>query len=57
MTSEKEVNKVLEELLTNPDDYMPTFSEEIAEKARQELLKAFSQFKESQKENNDRVEE
>lgn len=52
MVSEKEVNKVLEELLTNPDDYMPTFSEEIAEKARQELLKAFLQFKESKRVNN-----
>ena len=56
MPSEQEINKVLEELLTNPDDYMPTFSEELAEKARQELLKAFSQFKDLQKENNDRVE-
>ena len=51
MTSEKEVNKVLEELLANPDDYMTTFSEEIAEKARQELLKAFSQFRESKRVN------
>ena len=52
MATDEEVKKVLEEIVKNPDDFFPTFSEEMAEKARQELLKAYKQ-----KKDNDRVEE
>lgn len=47
MATDEEVTKVLEEIVKNPDDFFPTFSEEMAEKARQELLKAYAQSKET----------
>lgn len=43
MATDEEVAKVLEEIVKNPDDFFPTFSEEIAEKARRELIKAYRQ--------------
>ena len=47
MATDEEVTKVLEEIVKNPDDFFPTFSEEMAEKASQELLKAYAQSKET----------
>ena len=41
MPTDEDVTKVLEEIVKNPDDFFPTFSEEIAEKARQEFIKAY----------------
>lgn len=43
MVTDEEIDKVLEEIVKNPDDFFPTFSEEMAEKARQELLKIFKE--------------
>ncbi len=43
MATDEEIDKVLEEIVKNPDDFFPTFSEEMAEKARQELLKIFKE--------------
>ena len=47
MATDEEVKKVLEEIVKNPDDFFPTFTEEMAEKARQELLKAYKQKEET----------
>ena len=47
MATDEEVTKVLEEIIKNPDDFFPTFSEEMAEKVRQELLKAYTQSNET----------
>lgn len=41
--TQEEVLKIVEEVIKNPDDLFPSFSEEMAEKARNELIKAFEQ--------------
>lgn len=47
MVSDKEVTEVLEEIVKNPDNLFPTFSEEMAEKVREELRKAYKQKNDS----------
>lgn len=49
METDERVSELLEELIKNPDIFFPSFTDEMAEKARQELCKAFSQYKESDK--------
>lgn len=47
MTDIEKADKFLEEIAKHPDELFPTFSEEMAEKARQELRKAFSEIKQA----------
>ena len=41
--NKEDIVKIVEEVIKNPDDLFPSFSEEMAEKARNELKKAFEQ--------------
>lgn len=43
--TDQETVEILEEMVKNPDDWFATFSEEMAEKARQELLKVAEQYR------------